>query len=78
MLHAGVVYEIPSGEVVRAIDQYVAGIDELLHIGMVDVGDDWFNDNFRIDLFDMTGCGDCLGKTFFGITLGEHRLSLQV
>jgi hypothetical protein len=78
VLHTGIVDEIARREIIGAVDDEVARLDETLDSRIVDVDYVRLDFDFGIDFAQVIGSGDGLRQTLFGVTFREHRLPLEI
>ena len=78
VLHAGVVDEVASGEVVSAVDNDITVSSRRSMFEWLTSSDVRLDFYFGIDLPQVIGGGDGFRQTLFSVTLREHRLPLQI
>ena len=78
VLHAGIVNEVTRGEIVSAVHDDIARLDETLDSRIVDVNDVRLDFDSGVDFPQVVRSGDGFRQTLFGVTLREHRLPLQI
>ena len=76
--YTGIVYKVSDLEIVSAVDDKVASVDQALDIRPVHVGDYCFEIDGRVYFAYAGLCGNRLGKSFRSVGFLEKGLSLKV
>lgn len=77
-LECCVVDEEPDFEVIGSVEDEVDIFCEGGDVGVVDVGDDWFDGDFAVDLFEFFCGGDCFGEMLLDVVFVKQNLPLEI